>query len=277
MSDKFDTRQYLGPLVNRLYISELCEFDERVWEVFRTHAEEHGANFDPATYDYLIIRMMYIAESTSNAIRMDATWELVPPAMSLVRDRYEQTVRFSWLVRNPDQGEFQKYERFMIAKIRNIVRDVPPETVMRLSPSGQLPLWTTEPLSKEDHNYLAEWDKLDLKSMATKRDEFLPISQNHLSRYKLTPGYNSIYRQFSSISHYDRLSAEMIKPLLIEDGKVVLRLEPHWPKSLIVYTALLDIIQCYEATAVCFKRDTSIQFESLFFEWNTFAGKFEEA
>ena len=114
MSDKFDTRQYLGPLVNQLYISAFCEFDERVWEMYRTHADEHGA-IDPTTSDYLIVRMMYIAESTSNAIRMDATWGLIPPAMSLVRDRYEQTVRFSWLVRNPDPEEFRKYERFMVA------------------------------------------------------------------------------------------------------------------------------------------------------------------
>jgi hypothetical protein len=273
--DKFDTRQYLGPLVNRLYISELCDFDERVWEVYRTHAREHGA-IDPATSDYLIVRMMYMAELTSNAIRMDATWELIPPAMSLVRDRYEQTIRFSWLVRNPDQVEFHKYERFLIAKLRNLTQHVAPETVRHFSPSGRLPLWVTEPLNKEDQEYLEAWVKLDLRSMAAKRDDFPPIAENSLSNQKLEKWYNSIYRQFSSISHYDSFSIEMVKPRTIEGGSVVLGLEPHWPQLLILHTALLDVIQCYEATAVSFRQDTSIKFESLFLEWRALAGKFEE-
>src|SRR5438270_11108205 len=110
MADKFDTREYLGPFVNQLYIAELCDLDERVWEVFRAHAKVHGP-IKHGSRDYLVVRMMYIAESTSNAIRMDATWELIPPTMSLVRDRYEQTVRFSWLIRNPDQEEYRQLSR----------------------------------------------------------------------------------------------------------------------------------------------------------------------
>jgi hypothetical protein len=51
--------------------------------------------------------MLYIAEITSTAIRLNATWALTPAAMSLLRDRYEQTVRFSWLVRN---GAFVFFE-----------------------------------------------------------------------------------------------------------------------------------------------------------------------
>jgi hypothetical protein len=275
MPDNFDTRQYLGPLVNQLYIADLCDFNERVWEAYRKHARDCGA-IDPGSYGYLIVRMMYVAEATSNAIRMDATWELIPPAMSLVRDRYEQTVRFSWLVRNPDREEFHKYERLILAKIRNIVRDVAPETVERFRQSGyKLPLWTTEPLNKGDRQYFEGWNELDLKSMADKRDSFPPIAYNRLSMEKLGDWYNSVYRQFSSVSHYDRYSIEFIKPLPIESGNVVLGLEPHWPKLLILYTALLDIIQCYEVTAVCFERDTSIKFESLFSEWKTFAERFE--
>ena len=65
MSQEFDTRQCLGPLVNQIYISQLCDFDERVWEVYRTHARESGA-IEPGSRDYLLVRMMYIAEVTSN-------------------------------------------------------------------------------------------------------------------------------------------------------------------------------------------------------------------
>ena len=65
----------------------------------------------------------------------------------------------------------------------------------------------------------------------------------------------------------------MVKPLPIKDGKFVMGFQPHWPKLLILYTALLDIIQCYESTRVCFEQDTSIKFESLFREWVSLAAK----
>jgi hypothetical protein len=274
MTEEFDTRQCLGPLVNQIYLAQLCDLDERVWEVFRTHARERGP-IEHRSQDYLIVRMMHIAEATSNAIRMNATWEFTAPTMSLLRDRYEQTVRFSWLIRNPNQKEYQKYERFMIAKIRTMVRNVAPETVNRITKSGQaLPLWTTEPLTKEEQSYLTEWEKLDLCSMAAKRDSFPPITDNHLSKVKLQPWYNAVYRQFSSIAHYDRFAVEMVKPLPIEGEKVVMGFEPYWPKLLILRTISLDIIQCYEATAVCFQTDTSIKFESLFLEWVALAAQF---
>ena len=273
MSDDFDTRQYLGPFVNQVYIAALCGLDERTWEAFRVHARERSP-IEHGSLDYLIARMTYVAESTSNGIRMDATWQLIPPAMSLVRDRYEQTVRFSWLVRNPDQEAYHKYERFMLAKIRKVARDLDPGTIKGFSQSGQLPLWVTEPLSKEDEAYLTAWDRLDLKSMAAQRDAFPPIADNRLSKEKLEHWYNAVYRQFSSVAHYDRFSVEMVHPQPSGDDKVVLGLLPHWPKLLILYLTLLDIIQCYEATSVCFGLDTSIKFESLFLEWVILAADF---
>lgn len=272
MSEDFDTRQYLGPRVNDLYVSSLCEFDERVWESFRTHARAHGS-IEHGSRDYLIVRMMHLAEVTSNAIRMDATWDLIAPAMSLVRDRYEQTVRFSWLVRNPDPEEFEKYERFILAKIRNIVRNIDPKTVERLAAGRTVPRWTIDPLNKEEQRYLDAWEQMDLYSMATKRDRFPPIVDNFISKEKLEPWYNSVYRQFSSISHYDRLAVEMVGPTPMEEGKVVMSMQPHWPKVLILYLSLLDVIQCFEVTAACFLRDTAVQFESLFLEWKSLRAK----
>jgi hypothetical protein len=275
MSEDFDTRAHLGPLVNQVYVSTLCEFDERVWEVFRQHARERNP-IEDGSRDYLIIRMMHIAEATSNAIRMDATWGLIPPAMSLVRDRYEQTVRFSWLIRNPSAEEYAKYERFMLARIRNIVRNISPETIERVVKSGRaLPQWATETLTKEDQKYLEAWEQTDLRSVAIKRDGFPPISDNWLSKEKLEPWYNAVYRQFSSVSHYDRFAVEMISPTPMEKGEIVMGMQPHWPKLLILYTAWLDIIQCYEATAAGFVQDTAVKFESLFLEWTSLAAKFQ--
>lgn len=52
-------------------------------------------------YSDLVRRMVYIGETTSVALRLNAIWALTLPAFSLCRDRYEQTVRFSWLARQP--------------------------------------------------------------------------------------------------------------------------------------------------------------------------------
>src|SRR4051794_23772325 len=95
------TLEHLGPLTSQLYIADLCDFVERVWEAYRECARLHGP-LARGSREHLIVRMMYISDATSTAIRLTATWSLIPSAMSLLRDRYEQAVRFSWLARNPD-------------------------------------------------------------------------------------------------------------------------------------------------------------------------------
>jgi len=194
--------------------------------------------------------------------------------MSLLRDRYEQTVRFSWLVRNPDQEEYLKYERAMFGKINSIVRKLDPKTVEHFEESmGPIAPWAIEELSKEQKAHLEAWSVTNLRAMATKRDAFSPIVDNHLAKQKLSPMYEGIYAQFSSVAHYDRFSIEMVRPEQNDDGTVSLSLAPHWPALLILRTSHLDIIQCFEATQVCFQRNTAIQFESLFMEWHSLANK----
>src|SRR6266702_6040517 len=151
VSDYTETLKYLGPLMSQVPIAACCDFDERVWDLYRQLATQHEP-IRPGSREYLVVRMMHIAELTSNAIRMNATWALTPPAMSLLRDRYEQTVRFSWLVRNPDQTEFQKYERSMFSKMNSLVRNMDPETRAHYQElTGQpLPAWATETPSKEE-------------------------------------------------------------------------------------------------------------------------------
>jgi hypothetical protein len=137
--------------------------------------------------------MMYIAEVTSNGIRLNATWSLIPAAMSLLRDRYEQAVRFSWLVRNPDDEEFLKYERAIFGKINALVRNVDNATVSRFEESmGPIPSWVTEPLSKEQRAYLDAWNALDLRSMAQKRDALPPSGPRKTETARLCSVSNRI-------------------------------------------------------------------------------------
>jgi hypothetical protein len=154
--------------------------------------------------------------------------------MSLLRDRYEQTVRFSWLVRNPDKTEFEKYERTKVAKINSIVRNLEPDTIKHFEAIlGPTPAWATETPTKKDRTFLEAWNTLDLKSMALKRDAFPALADTVLAKKKLASSYEAIYRQFSSVSHYDRFSIELLGVQEFPDGKFVLGTRPHWHPLLV--------------------------------------------
>jgi hypothetical protein len=258
---------HLGPYARHPAVTALCDLDERVWETYNELAGgyKHAAKNNR---EFLITRMLYIAEVTSSAIRLNATWALTHAAMSLLRDRYEQTVRFSWLVRNPDPQAFAKYERGMIGKINSLVRNVSPETRKRFEDIyGPSPDWATQTPTKEQRAFLEEWNALDLKSMAAKRDAFPPLADTFLAKDTLANSYDSIYRQFSSVSHYDRYSIEMLGIQQGPNGLGVLAASPHWPSLLTLQNTHFDMIQCFEAAQVCHKKDAAVTFEAFLAEW----------
>jgi hypothetical protein len=267
MPNRPEVLDHLGPYVQHGPIATCCELSERVW---RTYNELTAGYIHSNQYsrEYLILRMLYIAEITSTAIRLNATWALTPAAMSLLRDRYEQTVRFSWLVRNPDKTEFEKYERTKVAKINSIVRNLEPDTIKHFEAIlGPTPAWATETPTKEDRTFLEAWNTLDLKSMALKRDAFPALADTVLAKKKLASSYEAIYRQFSSVSHYDRFSIELLGVQEFPDGKFVLGTRPHWHPLLVLQNAQFDIIQCFEAAHVCHKKDAAEIFNAYFTEW----------
>lgn len=154
MPSRPEVLDHLGPYTQHGPIAALCELSERVWRTYNglTAGYIHS---DPNSREYLFLRMLYIAELTSTAVRLNSTWGLTHPAMSLLRDRYEQTIRFSWLVRNPDQSEFEKYERFKVAKINSIVRSLGPDTIQRLEAySAPLRLGRQRPRPRKNVRFL---------------------------------------------------------------------------------------------------------------------------
>jgi hypothetical protein len=259
---------HLGPYAKHPPVAACCDLTERVWITFHDliGGYEHVGQ---DSHEYLITRMLYIAEITSSAVRLNASWALTHAAMSLLRDRYEQTVRFSWLVRNPDPTEFHKYDRAKFAKMNSLIRNMGPETRKHYEElTGKpLPAWTTETLSKDDKSFLDAWNTLDLRSMATKRDEFPPLADTVLSKERLSHCYDSIYGQFSSVAHYDRYSIELLGLQKAPDGTLVLAAQPHWPAMLTLKNTYFDIIQCFEAAHVCHKLDAAMLFEALLAEW----------
>jgi hypothetical protein len=267
MPNRPEVLDHLGPYVQHGPIAGCCELSERVWRTYNELTAGY-IHSDQNSREYLILRMLYIAEITSTAIRLNATWALTPAAMSLLRDRYEQTVRFSWLVRNPDKTEFGKYERTKVAKINSIVRNLEPDTIKHFEAIlGPTPAWATETPTKEDRTFLEAWNTLDLKSMALKRDAFPALADTVLAKKKLASSYEAIYRQFSSVSHYDRFSIELLGVQEFPDSKFVLGTRPHWHPLLVLQNAQFDIIQCFEAAHVSHKKDAAEIFNAYFTEW----------
>ena len=263
--------QHFGPYAEQPAVAECYRMIERLWWKYRELAGDYQ-HLDSQSREFLIVRMLYIAEITSTAIRLNASWGLTAAAMSLLRDRYEQTVRFSWLVRNPDPLAFQKYDRTKFVKMGDLARTVSPEMHQSFEKVlGPIPSWAREPLTKEQRAFFQDWSNLDLRSMAKKRDEFPPLSDLLIAKEKLATLYDAIYAQFSSVSHYDRFSLEFLRVKKLPDGRHYLGAEPHWPRMLVLENAHFDIIQCYEAAHVCHERDASLVFNSFLIEWSQIA------
>jgi hypothetical protein len=259
--------QHLGPHAQSAAIAECCRLTERLWLKYLDLAGD-CRHAEPNSREYLILRMLYIAEVTSSAVRLNASWGLTHAAMSLLRDRYEQTVHFSWLIRNPDPLAFQKFERTKFAKMGDLAKAASTETRARVEKEhGPIPAWASDPLTKDQRAFFEEWTNLDLRSMATKRDAFPPICDLPVAKEKLAAVYDMIYKQFSSVSHYDRFSLDLLTLNKLDDGRVYLGAGPHWAGALILQNAHFDIIQCFEAASVCHKKDAGLIFNSFLAEW----------
>ena len=259
--------QHLGPYAEHGAVADCCRLTERVWLAYLDLAGAHEHK-NKESREFLIVRMLYIAEIMSSAVRLNASWGMTPAAMSLLRDRYEQTLRFSWLVRNPDPLAFEKYDRTKFSKMSDLTRSTTNQTREYFEKLlGPLPAWATEAPTKEQRAFFEEWSRLDLRSMGKKRDEFPPSADAAIAKEKLGRLYDSIYAQFSSVSHYDRFSIDFMMLNKIADGRMVLGAQPHWPGLLILENAHFDIIQCFEAAQVCHERDAVAIFDGFFQEW----------
>src|SRR5450631_4390180 len=98
---------HMGDYLNHAPLKVFSEISEKAFDAFHTVMGGHEKQ-DSDDRDYVVTRLTYISEITSTAIRLNASWALTHAAMSLVRDRYEQLVRFSWLARQKDDTEDRK-------------------------------------------------------------------------------------------------------------------------------------------------------------------------
>jgi hypothetical protein len=92
------------------------------------------------------------------------------------------------------------------------------------------------------------WHNLSLDQLAERRDKLEGITNSKLDAETLRTLYDSIYRQGSSVSHYDLYSIQMLGVYEGPTGPV-LAADPALPIVTVLHCALFDLIQCAEALA----------------------------
>lgn len=254
---------HVGPLARAKPVVSIYEINEQTWSQYRKlmPAKSRGE----APEHFMSSRMMHISEITSLAIRLNTSWNLIHASMSLLRDRYEQAVRFSWLARQPDGDEVKKYQLYFYGKVRSLIKNMPQGTKANLEAQfGRVPQWATEPLSKEEQTRFREWENLDLRTMALKRDALPALTALNISNDKFGDLYDGIYGQFSSVSHFDMLSLQFLKDHTAADGSRSLATEPHWPGLLALQNCRIDIVQCFECLTKYYGLDVGKTFNELY-------------
>jgi hypothetical protein len=109
---------------------------------------------------------------------------------------------------------------------------MPEQTRKRMEAEfGPVPNWATDIFSKEEKARLKEWEEMDLRTMAQRRDLLPPLTSLAISGDKLADLYDGIYGQFSSVSHFDMLSLQFLKMQTALDGRRYLGTDAHWPGS----------------------------------------------
>lgn len=240
MSKSMSALEHFGRYENNPAFSAFDAFSRGAFAAFH----ERIADTDLEPFTDLIRRMMYVAEATSVGLRLTASWGLSHPSFSLCRDRYEQCVRFSWLVRQTEHREWFRYIADMYLR-RNRLRNAFAASGIEM-PQLDDGFDELPPKAKESFKH---WDHWTLDHLARRRDELGGITGSKLDNETLLTLYDSIYRQGSSVSHYDLYSIQMLGIYEAPDGSAVLAPDPAMPVVTALHCALFDMLQCGEALA----------------------------
>lgn len=260
--------EHLGPYEKHAPVSAFGSISDRAFALYREAAGGHKREDETPT-QHLITRMMYVAEATSLALRLNASWALSHPALSLLRDRYEQVVRFSWLAKQSDDAQMLRYVAAYHAKEIKLKQSLPRNVREELQRMGY-DSWYGEEISREKLNILNQWNNLDLKSMVEKRDKLPPLSDCRIAMESLSQFYVSVYAQFSSVTHCDMYSMKILGLHKTPSGQLVLAADPHLPSMINMHNSLFDTIQCYEVSRRFLGKDFDNRYSALLREWHSY-------
>ena len=259
---------HLGPYEAHAPVSAFGSISDRAFALYRQATGGNEREGETPT-QHLITRMIYVAEATSTAIRLNASWALTHPALSLLRDRYEQVVRFSWLAKQNDNKQMRRYVNSYAAKQMKLTKSMSKSArahFERMMGTN----WPNHERQQDQAEQVSDFVSLDLKSMVQKRDELPPISDCRVAKERLGEFYASIYAQFSSVTHYDMYSMQILGLHKSPSGNLVLAADPHFPSMINLHNSLFDVIQCFEVTSKFIEKNFDEQFDTLLREWQSY-------
>lgn len=92
------------------------------------------------------------------------------------------------------------------------------------------------------------------------------ITDTKIDSEKVEIFYESIYRQGSSVSHFDAYSIKMLN-LYRKNDQTILAPDPLFPAILALHNALFDIITTAEAVAAFDRMSDKEEWEKLLADW----------
>lgn len=246
-----------GPYSRWENIAAFSEISEKAFALFDQLISENWSLLSRPVH-HLFLRMVYQAKTTSLAIRLNNSWSLSLPAFALTRVRLEQTIICSYLIHEEESSglsrfvEFipiQHYKRTKIvmedASLAEHLSNVDLNTMENAATQAQTKF--SPGFSIVNDKFERNWTKLDLRSIAKRRDSLVAQSSSIL-KHSLEREYITIYKEASSMVHADSssLSFAFLDLFKLPSGQPVLMALPSWALIVSATTSHYDILQCYE-------------------------------
>jgi hypothetical protein len=238
-------------------IKAYSELSEKAFSIFNhltRDKEKHLLN----PINHLFYRMAYIGNMTSSSIRLINSWAYNLPAFALLRVRLEQTIICSYLIYEDNSiglGKFIKY--VSISRYKGMKVAMEDELLRKhlkkykhfdklKDDAIEAQKIFTPTFSYEHDKCERSWTKLDLRSIAKKRDSLVP--KESLIKYPLETDYFSVYKLTSSVIHADSesLSHNFLDFYSYPGGPPVLMTNPLYASLIVFFNAHYDILQCHE-------------------------------
>lgn len=228
---------------------------------------------------HLFMRIAYQAKTTSLAARLANSWALSLPALALVRVRLEQTIICSFLTHEEEEFGLRPFVSYVPIAQHKGFKAALDDPKLAAQLAGLFDVGRSEAdalmaqqeltpgFTLENDKFQRNWTKLDLRSMAKRRDA-LVVSKAGVEKECLEREYLSFYKVASSVVHADcsSLAYAFLDIFQGSDTQPVLMPLPSWAPIIAAATAHYDLLQCREILQ-WLGIDAETDYEALFKQW----------
>ena len=246
-----------GPYATWESVKDFSEISQKAFEIYHEKVT-HDLLLKFSPTQHLFVRQLYLAETSSFSIRLVTSWAMLLQALALTRIRHEHTIICSYIINEKESIGLEPFVKHIsinnflnaraamydngIAKYLNIDMDKLKAEVVNDQSSF------TPDFDINHDKFERKWTKLDLRTMAKRRDE-LTAEQIAISKDSLERDYVSLYKTASSIVHSDvsALSHSFMDIFVIRhDSSAMLMPLPNWATMSVAFTSRYDMVQVFE-------------------------------